>query len=103
MDLSQFLTIGGAAVLVTILVEVTKRGLALTPAQVDRWGAPLAVAYGVLGVLLLTIAQGITGLPNLAVAALTGILAGAASCGLYDLGGGGLLAMVPLAKQPGVA
>ena len=88
MDLTQAITLAGASILVGILVEVLKRALAWGQAQVDRFGSLVAIVVGILVVVLLNAAQGLITGPNpwqpLAVAIITGILAGAAASGLYD-------------------
>lgn len=103
MDLSQAITLAGASILVGILVEVLKRSLAWGQAQVDRFGALVAIVIGVLVVEVLTAAQGLIDPANpwpiLASAAITGVLAGAAASGLYD---GGTLAAAKVVglRQP---
>lgn len=87
MDLAQAATLGGASVLVVILMEALKRALAWGATQVDRFGAILAIGMGVVIVVLATAAQGaITGADDTATAVIQGILAGAAASGLYDGG-----------------
>lgn len=94
MDLSQFLTVGGGAVLIGVLVEVVKRGLALTPAQVDRWAPLLSISLGVVALPILAFVEGVTG-TGLLLAAVTGAVAGAAACGLWDVGGGAVANLIP--------
>lgn len=88
MDLSEAITLGGATILVSVLVEVLKRSLAWGQAQVDRFGPLVAVVVGILVVVLLAAAMGNLAGPDpaqaVASAIITGVLAGAAASGLYD-------------------
>jgi ABC-type transport system involved in cytochrome c biogenesis permease component len=88
MDLGEAVTLAGATILITILVEVLKRTLDWGKEQVDRFGPFVALLFGVVVVVLLSAAQGQYGdsdpLAAIASSVITGILAGAASAGLYD-------------------
>lgn len=82
MTPADLLTLGGAAIVVSILVEITKRALGWSGPTVDRFGPLLAV---VLGTLVVGLAGALQGADPLA-STLTGLLAGASAVGLYDLG-----------------
>jgi hypothetical protein len=88
MDLGEAVTLAGATIIITILVEVLKRTLAWGKEQVDRFGPFVALLFGVVVVVLLSAAQGqfsnTDPISSIASAVITGILAGAASAGLYD-------------------
>lgn len=77
---SDVLTIGGASVVVNIVVAVTLKALAFTDAAKDRWGAIVACAEGI------AIVGGFAAYQHapLDAAVLTGLLAGATSIGIYD-------------------
>lgn len=81
MTSADLITLAGASVVVGILVEIAKRALGWTAATVDRFGPLLAVVIGLVLVTSAGIAQGADPLQS----ALTGLLAGATSGGLYDL------------------
>jgi len=80
MSVEELLTLGGATIVVTIVVEVIKRALAMSEAAVTRFGPLLAVGVGVLVVTAAAFAQG----ARLDAAILTGLLAGAAASGIYS-------------------
>lgn len=77
---SDVLTIGGASLVVNIVVAVTLKALNFTDAMRDRWGAIVACAEGI------AVVGGFAAWQHapLDAAVLTGLLAGAASIGLYD-------------------
>lgn len=77
---SDVLTIGGASVVVNIVVFALLKLFAWTAAQKDRFGAILAIGAGFIVVGGFALVQH----ADIASAALTGILAGAASIGIYD-------------------
>jgi len=82
MTPADLLTLGGAAIVVAIVVEVLKRALGWSGATVDRFGPLLAV---VVGTLIVGLAGALQGADPLA-STLTGLLAGASAVGLYDVG-----------------
>lgn len=85
MTLDQAISLGGATILVGILVETLKRTLAWGQAQVDRFGPLVAILVGILVVVLLTTAtDGITTPAAFAAAIVTGVIAGASAAGLYQ-------------------
>lgn len=94
MELADLMGIAGAAVLVGIVVEALKRALQWTPEAVARWGAIVSLLVGVIVVEVATFATGGAGTQAAAMAGLTGILAGASACGLYDVGGKTLIRAV---------
>ncbi len=80
MVTADLLTIAGAAIVVSILVEVIKRLFTLDDAAITRFGPALAVVIGLViggGASLYQSADLVQGL-------LTGLLAGASSMGLYN-------------------
>jgi len=80
MEVNELLTLGGAAIVVTIMTEVIKRATALSEAQVTRFGPLLSVVLGV-GVAC---AAAVTQSADIAAAVLTGLLAGASASGIYS-------------------
>jgi uncharacterized membrane protein len=80
MTTSDLLTIGGAAVLVSLIVEVIKRTWQWTDETVDRFAPIVSIALGVVVVTVATLSQG----GDILQGGLTGILAGCMACGLYD-------------------
>lgn len=80
MTLTDVLTIGGAAVVTSIITQVIRTAVAWSPATTDRFGPALAVAVGVAVTLLAGAATG----ADLIQSGLTGLLAGASAVGLYD-------------------
>lgn len=84
MDLSAFTTIGGAVVVVAIVVEAIKRAWNPGPATADRFLPLLSYAVGIAVVIVADIGLGLFGTPNLVAAVFTGIFAGAAASGIYD-------------------
>lgn len=80
MEVTELLTLAGAAIVVTILTEVIKRAAALTEDQVARFGPLLAVVLGVA----ITVAAAVYAQTDLVAAALTGLLAGASASGIYS-------------------
>ena len=84
--IASLLTVIGNAAVVTLLVTLIKRTLALSAAQVDRFGPLLAIGCGVALAVLAGLITGLTR-EDLAQAALTGFASGALSMGLYSLAG----------------
>ena len=80
MEVADLLTLGGAAIIVTIVVEVVKRTLAMTEAQITRFGPLLAIVIGIAATVGASIAQN----APLDAAILTGLLAGATASGVYS-------------------
>ena len=80
MEVSGLATLGGVAIVVTILVEVIKRAAAMTEEAIARFGPLLAV---VLGCAIAIGAAAYTG-GDLVAGALTGLLAGASASGIYS-------------------
>jgi hypothetical protein len=80
MDTTELLTLGGVAIVVTILTEVIKRALAMSDEAVARFGPLLSVVLGVaigLGAAFYQAADLLSGV-------LTGLLAGASASGIYS-------------------
>ncbi len=80
MDLSTVVTLAGASVVVTILVQIVKAYLAD-----DRAVRLAALALGVLVVVLAGLALGHATPEQLGTDVVTGILAGASAVGLYHV------------------
>jgi hypothetical protein len=80
MEVSELLTLGGAVVVVTIVVEVIKRALAMDEAAITRFGPFLAIAVGIVTTCAAAVAQ----TAPLDAAVLTGLLAGASASGIYS-------------------
>lgn len=80
---SDVLTLGGASVVVNIVVAVTLKALSWTEAQRGRFAPLVALAEGIVIVGGFAISQH----APLDSAILTGALAGAVSMGLYDTKG----------------
>jgi hypothetical protein len=80
MEVSELLTLAGAAIVVTILTEVIKRALALSEAQIARFGPLLSVLLGVAVCVGASLYAG----ADIVVGALTGMLAGASASGVYS-------------------
>ena len=80
MEVSELLTLAGAAIVVTILTEVIKRALAMTEPQVARFGPLLSVVLGVAICIGASLYAG----AELVAGALTGLLAGASASGVYS-------------------
>ena len=83
LTISDLQTVGGATVIVALVVEIVKRAIAWTPATVDRFGPLVAAIFGVV----LVTAVGAYEHADLAQSALTGLLAGAGAMGLSDVAG----------------
>lgn len=81
MAINELLTLGGAAIIVTIVVEVIKRALAMSEAAITRFGPLLAVVVGIVTAGLAAVS-----LPgsDISSAILTGLLAGASASGIYS-------------------
>jgi hypothetical protein len=84
MVVSDLLTLGGAAAVVTIAVEVIKRATAMSDAAITRFGPLLSVGLGIAFVCGAALAKG----APLDEAILTGLLAGAAASGIYSFAKG---------------
>lgn len=84
--IASLLTLAGNALVVTLVVTLIKRTLALTAEQVNRFGPVIAIAAGIV---LAEIAGLIVGLDrqDLAQGALTGFVSGCVASGLYSLAG----------------
>jgi hypothetical protein len=80
MEVTDLLTLSGAAIIVTIVVEVVKRAAALTEAQVTRFGPLLAIVIGIAATVGASVAKS----APLDAAILTGLLAGATASGVYS-------------------
>jgi hypothetical protein len=80
MEISELLTLGGAVVVVTIITEVVKRTLAMSEAQITRFGPLLAVLLGIAATCGAAVAQS----ADIPSAVLTGLLAGASAAGIYS-------------------
>lgn len=92
MHVADLLTVGGVAVVVTILVQVVKWALGQNYADAwARFGPLLALVAGVLigGAAALYLGA------DPAEGLLTGFLGGAASMGIYDLTKTGIAAVAP--------
>jgi hypothetical protein len=81
MQVEELLTLGGAAVIVTIVTEVIKRATAMSEAQVTRFGPLLSIA---LGIGVACAAAFASSTFDYASAILTGLLAGASASGIYS-------------------
>lgn len=86
---ASLLTLAGNAAVVALLVTLIKRTADLTAAQVDRYGPAMAVGTGVvLAEIATLVTHAATIDANLVTqAALTGLVSGCLSSGLYDLVG----------------
>jgi hypothetical protein len=80
MVISDLLTIGGSMVIVTIFTEVVKRTIAMSEAQVTRFGPLLAIVLGIAT----SVAAALAPVGDVPAAALTGLLAGAGASGIYS-------------------
>ena len=79
LTLNDLLTVGGLAIVVTIVTQLAKPFLA------ERWIPLFAVLVGVAVAVLATAALGRYGVEPVAQAILTGVLGGAAAIGLYEV------------------
>lgn len=77
---TEVLTVAGASVILTILLQALFAALKLAGEQRDRFGPIIALVAGVVLVGGFAVVQG----ADLAAAFLTGILAGATSMGVHD-------------------
>lgn len=75
------LTLGGAAIVVSILTQVILSTWKPTPEQKDRFGPLLALLVGVITVAVFGVLQGAT---DYAALLLTGLLAGGGGMGIHD-------------------
>lgn len=74
------LTLGGASVVVSILVGAVLKAFAITGSARNRYGPAIALATGTVVVTIFSIAQN----ADVLAGALTGFLAGAGSTVVYD-------------------
>jgi len=79
MQLTDLLTVGGLALVVTIVVQLAKGFVA------ERFVPLFAVSAGIAVGVLVTYALGLLSVETVAQAILTGILAGAAAIGIYEV------------------
>ncbi len=93
MSVNDLLTLSGATIVITILVEVIKRALAFNDVQTTRFGPVLSIGIG----LIILVAAAASQHADIAAAALTGLIAGASSSGVYSFAkaGGGLQSAAP--------
>ena len=77
---TEVLTVAGASVILTVVLQALFGALNLDGSQRDRFGPIIALAAGVVLVGGFAVVQG----ADLAAAFLTGILAGATSMGVHD-------------------
>lgn len=87
LTLSAVLTVAGAGVVTSILVQAILAALALPAGSRDRFGPIAALAMGVIVVELASWGLGMTARLDIVQAALTGLLAGATAMGFYDTAG----------------
>ena len=96
VEVQQFLTVAGVATVCTILVEMFKRLLEWDSAETLRFAPIFSIAIGIIGSTIGAIFVGPQGSAHTIPAGtgelvfegvLTGILGGAAACGLYSIGG----------------
>jgi hypothetical protein len=78
---NDLLTLGGAAVLVTILFKVIELATQMTASAKSRFGPLLSITIGVV----LVEAASLSLAKDLFQGFITGILAGAVASGLYDV------------------
>ena len=79
MTLNDLATVGGLAVVVTIIVQLFKGFVT------ERWVPLFAVGVGVAVSMLAAWALGMYGWANVGQAMLTGLLAGATAIGIYEV------------------
>ena len=84
LTVNDLLTLGGASIVVTILVEIIKRAAAMSDAQISRFGPLLSVGLGVVIACAAAFSQSAA----YSEAILTGILAGATASGIYSFAKG---------------
>ena len=84
MDLSQFTTIGGAVVVVAIVVEIIKRAWNPDGSTAARFLPLISMAVGIAVVLVANVGLGLFGSTDIVAAVFTGVFAGAAASGVYD-------------------
>lgn len=82
---SSLVTLAGATAATLVIVEVLKRALALTAEQKSRYLPLISVVVGILIALLGTYALGLTARVDLVQALITGLFAGVAASGTFDL------------------
>ena len=85
LSIQDLLTVGGATVLIVILMAVITKAIAF---DTSKFGALLDIALGVAIVLLANTAALADVKLGIGEAILTGVLAGAAASGLYSAGKG---------------
>jgi hypothetical protein len=78
---SDLLTLGGAAVLVTIIFKVLELALQLSDESKKRFGPLLSIAIGIV----IVEAASLSLAADLFQGFVTGLLAGAVASGLYDV------------------
>lgn len=84
IELTELLTVGGASAIILVLIQVIRPALGFPDVTWQRFGALIAI---LLGIFVTTVANLALGTPvNFLEAGLTGLLAGAASSGLYQAG-----------------
>jgi protein-S-isoprenylcysteine O-methyltransferase Ste14 len=94
LALGQFITLSGGAAFITAVVEVLKRTAAWSDATTQRFAPIASIVVGIALFLLVTAATvAVTG-PVLASAGLAGVVAGMYACGIYNLGGKGVIERV---------
>lgn len=86
MQIGDVLTVGGASLIVVILVGAIKS--AVVTFDSGRFGAILAIALGIVVVAVVNATAVTTLRLDWGTALITGILAGASAAGLYDAGRG---------------
>jgi hypothetical protein len=87
MSLDQLAQAAVLAAIITIIVEVIKRTLAWSDETTARFAPLFAVTLGAILNTLITIVSPVHTGETLLAAVLWGVLIGASSVGLYNLGG----------------
>ena len=78
---NDLLTLGGAAILITIIFKVVELAIGLTGEQKARFGPLISVGLGIVLVVGASVSLG----QDIIAGFITGILAGATASGLYDV------------------
>jgi hypothetical protein len=78
---SDLLTLGGLAIIVTIVFKVVELALSLTPALKSRFGPLISIVIGIVLAEAAALSLG----SDFFQAAITGLLAGTTASGLYDV------------------
>lgn len=81
VDLSTFLTVGGLAGLLAVILQFTKGNL---PDNLKVWIPWLAVGLGIVLAEMFGLATGVSSANGLVSLGVTGLLAGITSSGLYQ-------------------